>query len=94
MERGQWNAANKDKVKAQQARHWEKRAAQIKAAESKAGEDYYYTPELFAKEFKRIVNEKRSAGEIRTEKLTPEQVEQIVMQIFANGMKRPEIIDK
>lgn len=89
-----WNAANKDKVKAQQERHWEKRAASVVKIEHKNADDYYYCPEMFAREFERILQEKRSAGEIRTEKPTREQVEQIVLQIFQDGMKRPEVIDK
>lgn len=89
----QWNAANKDKVKAQQARHWEKRAAQIKAAESNAADDAYYNPEFVTREFDRIFLEKRAAGEILNEKPTPEQAEQILMQIFTRGVTRPEVID-
>ena len=84
-----WNAANKDKVKAYQARHWEKRASKD------AGQNNdFYAPDLLAKEFNRLLQEKRSAGEILTEKPTPEQARQIIMQIFQDGMKRPEIIDK
>ena len=89
-----WNAANKDKVKAQQERHWEKRAASVVKIEHNNQDDYYFAPEMFAREFENILQEKRSAGEIRTAKPTPEQVEQIVMQIFRDGMKRPEVKDE
>lgn len=34
-----WNAANKDKVKAAQARYWEKKAAEYKKAREEADND-------------------------------------------------------
>lgn len=89
-----WNAANKDKLATYQARHWERKGADLVKIEHKNADDYYYCPEMFAKEFERILQEKRSAGEIRTEKPSPEQIENIVLQIFQDGMKRPEVKDE
>ena len=89
-----WYFENKDKAKASQERYWEKRAASVVKIEHKNPDEYFYAPELFAKEFERILQEKRSSGEILTEKPTQEQMEQIVMQIFQDGMKRPEVKDK
>ena len=84
----EWYAANKDKAKAQQERHWQKVAAQQGEARARADERFY-SPELVPQEFKRIVAEKRKAGELPAGKLSRDQVCTILRQILDNGMTRP-----
>ena len=86
--RRSWYAANKDKAKASQDRHWQKVADNQRG---QAEEGFYY-PECFREAFERLAAEKRSA--LGVTKLTPEQQQEIALQIFKGGVLRPEYKDK
>ena len=83
-----WYAANKDKAKASQDRHWQK------VADNQRGqvEEGYFYPEAFAAEFERRSAEQRNA--LGVTKLTPEQNKKIVLQIFKEGVPRPQYKDE
>ena len=55
----------------------------------------YYTPELFAAEFRRVEKEMRSAGKIPpNRKLSLYEKRTIARRILGNGMARPEYQDE